>query len=443
MKKFLAIILTLAMTLSLVACGGGKTEEPAKTDEPKTEEPAKTEDSSADVYKIGVVLPMTGGSARMGELQYEGIKLFAEHYNEKLGGIQSLGGAKIELILADSTGDPSTGGSEAERLINNEKVDALIGPYNSSVGAVIQPIAEKYGVPFAVTNCTADTVMMTEGELKYTFRPNHSNSTGVETINKAIEYLAAQDANVPLNSFAIIYENTDWGNSCVDTYAAGMVAAGMEMKICESFESGSADFSTIVNKVKAAGVDFIVPCMYTSDSVLFMSQYTEYGLTTPLIWVGGGILTDEFITSLGDLAENQISMCSWTYDSMADSNDPELCQWVHERCMEDTGSQINENITNGWIGMGVLIDAVERAATKDKDAVAKAARETKLGRDSLAMVLSAYPGIEMGDTPTWDGTAIMQNQNKTTNGIFIQIVDGEYRQIWPDWSGNPLVWPIP
>jgi hypothetical protein len=119
MKKFLAIILTLAMALSLVACGGGKTEEPAKTDAPaKTEEPAKTEDSGADVYKIGVVLPMTGGSARMGELQFEGMKLFADYYNEN-GGIKSLGGAQIELILADSTGDPATGGAEAERLINN------------------------------------------------------------------------------------------------------------------------------------------------------------------------------------------------------------------------------------------------------------------------------------------------------------------------------------
>lgn len=442
MKKFLAIILTLAMALSLVACGGGKTEEPAKTDAPaKTEEPAKTEDSGADVYKIGVVLPMTGGSARMGELQFEGMKLFADYYNEN-GGIKSLGGAQIELILADSTGDPATGGAEAERLINNEKVDALAGPYNSSVGAVMQPIAEKYGVPFTVTNCTADNVQMTEGELKYTFRPNHSNSSNVGVIIDCIKFLQEKDSSVDLSSFALVYENTDWGMSCVDTYATALEAAGYEMKICESFESGSADFSTIVNKIKNAGVGFIMPAMYVSDAVLFMNQYTEYGLNNALIWAGGGILTDDFVASVGDLANNQITLNGWCVDSMADSANPDLCDELAEKCMADTGSNLNENVANGWIGVATLIQAVEDAATKDKDAVAAAMKALDLGRDSLALLLHPYQGIQMGDKATWDGSGTMQNQNIYSSGIMTQIIDGDYRQIYPDWSNNPVVWPI-
>lgn len=440
MKKFLAIVLTLAMALSLVACGGKTTETPAADEkEPAIEQPAAT--PAGDTYKIGVVLPMTGGSARMGELQYEGFKLFAEYYNEQ-GGIKSLDGAQIELILADSTGDPATGGSEAERLINNEGVDALVGPYNSSVGAVMQPIAEKYGVPFSVSNCTADNVQMTDGELKYTFRPNHSNSSNVGMMLDCFKFLGEKDSSIDMNSFAIIYENTDWGNSCIDTYANAMEAAGMEMKICESFESGSADFSTIVNKIKNADVGFIMPCMYVSDAVLFMNQYTEYGLTNPLIWAGGGILTDDFVSSVGDLAENQISLNGWCVDTMADSANPELCDWLGERCMEDTDSGLNENVANGWVAIGTLIQAVENAGTKDKDAVAQAMSELKLDRSSLALLLHAYQGIELTDVATWDGSGTMQNQNKYASGIMTQIIDGEYRQVYPDWSANPLVWPV-
>lgn len=434
MKKLLAIVLTLVMTLSLVACGNKE----ATSNDASTETPPEP---SGDTYKIGVVLPMTGGSARMGELQYEGFKLFAEYYNSE-GGIKSLDGMQIELVLADSTGDPSTGASEAERLINNENVDALVGPYNSSVGATMQPIAEKYGVPFSVTNCTADNVMQSEGKLKYTFRPNHSNSSNVTTIVDCLEFLAEKDPSVDLSSFALVYENTDWGNSCMDTYAAALEAAGYEMKICESFESGSADFSTIVNKLKNANVGFIMPAMYVSDAVLFMNQYTEYGLTTPLIWAGGGILVDDFVASVGDLAENQISMNGWCLDTMADSANPELCDQINAQCIKDTGSEMNENVANGWIGIATLIDAVERAGTKDKDAVAQAMSETKLGRDSLALLFHAYEGIEMTDCPTWDGTSSMQNQNKYAACIMTQIIDGQYRQIYPDWSDNPLVWPV-
>ena len=431
MKKFLAIILALAMVFSLVACG-------SKTDAPADDGAAE---AAGDVYKIGVVLPMSGGSARMGELQYEGFKLFAEYYNGQ-GGIKSLNGAQIELVLADSTGDPSTGGSETERLINNEKVDALVGPYNSSVGAVMQPIAEKYGVPLSISNCTADNVQMSDGELKYTFRPNHSNSSNVQVLIDCVKFLAEKDSSIDMNSFALIYENTDWGKSCVDTYAAAFVANGIDMKVCESFESGSADFSAIVNKVKSANVGFIMPVMYVSDAVLFMNQYTEYGLTNPLIWAGGGILTDDFVESVGDLAENQISLNGWCVDTMADSANPELCDWLAERCKEDTNSGLNENVANGWIAIATLIQAVEDAGTKDKAAVAAAMGQLDLGHDSLALLLHAYKGIKLGEKETWDGAGMMQNQNIYSSGIMTQIIDKEYRQVYPDWSNNPLVWPV-
>ena len=269
MKKFLALILALVMALSLVACGGDKGEEAEKPDAPtQGEESAKPE---GETYKVGVVLPMTGGSARNGELQYEGIKLFADYYNDVIGGIQSMNGMKIELVLADSAGDPATGASEAERLINNEKVDALMGPYNSSVGAVMQPIAEKNGVPFIVTNCTANNVMMSDGDLKYTFRANVAQSFQVTLWWELIEFLnSKQPADDQMDKFAIVYENTDYGQGVVDNFGNCLTEAGYELTVCESFETGTADFSSTINKIKAADVDWVIPAMYVSDAQLFL-----------------------------------------------------------------------------------------------------------------------------------------------------------------------------
>jgi len=441
MKKFLALLLTLIMALSLVACGGNKTDPaPEKEEKPSTEQSAPSTDG--ETFRVGVVLPMTGGSARMGELQYEGFKLFADYYNEQ-GGIQSLNGMKIELILADSTGDPATGASEAERLINNEKVHALVGPYNSSVGATMQPIAEKYGVPFCISNCTADTVMMSEGDLKYTFRPGFSNSSQVSCWLNALNLLNSKaDADHQMESFAMIYENTDWGNSCVDTYAAALQAAGYEMKLCESFESGSADFSTIVNKLKSADPDWVIPAMYVSDAQLFLNQFNEYGVESALIWCGGGVLTDEFITSIGDYAENQISTNGWSMDLMDASYDPDLAYALNDKCIEETGSTINENVANGWQAIGTLIDAVERAASTDADDIVAALDETDIVKGHLSLLFHAYPFCRFEDVETWDGSGIMQNQNPCAEVVMTQIVDGAYRMVYPDWDGNPLVWPV-
>ena len=313
-RRPLVLLLVLLLAISLMGCGQESVSETSAPGSASAATEQATASSPGEVppYKIGVILPMTGGSARMGELQLEGVKLFADYYNEN-GGIAALGGAQIELITADSAGTAETGVSEAERLITEEGVDALVGPYNSAVGSAIVPIAEKNGVPFCLTNCTADGVLESDTTLKYSFRPNHSNSSCVQVIVDFIGFAneKTEDAE-DMKSFALVYENTDWGVGCLNTYAAALQAEGYNMTICESFESGSADFSTIVNKIKNSDVDFIIPAMYVSDAVLFLQQINEYKVDSALIWAGGGVLVDDFISSVGeDTANLMVTLNGW------------------------------------------------------------------------------------------------------------------------------------
>ena len=138
MKKVLALLLAMVFLFGLTACGSS--EKPAADADA---EAGAVADAAADPIKIGVIMPLTGGSARLGELELGGIKYAVEYINDTLGGVQSLGGAKIELIIGDSTGVAEVGVSEAERLINKENVDGLIGTYNSGVASAVIPIAEK------------------------------------------------------------------------------------------------------------------------------------------------------------------------------------------------------------------------------------------------------------------------------------------------------------
>ena len=85
-----------------------------------------------ETVKIGILLPLSGPAASIGVNSLNGHKLAVDEINEA-GGIKSLGGAKIELIVADSGGDPKVGMTQAERLITKDKVVALMGAYQSSV----------------------------------------------------------------------------------------------------------------------------------------------------------------------------------------------------------------------------------------------------------------------------------------------------------------------
>ncbi|MCX5909005.1 MAG: ABC transporter substrate-binding protein [Deltaproteobacteria bacterium] len=128
---------------------------------------------SPKTIKVGLILPLSGPSASLGQYIREGMEFIADRVNQA-GGIKSIGGAQIVYEVADSRGQPEIGMSEAERLILKEKVVALTGCYNSGVTLTATTVAEKYGIPFVVVISTSDQI--TERGYKYTFRP-HGNSS--------------------------------------------------------------------------------------------------------------------------------------------------------------------------------------------------------------------------------------------------------------------------
>src|ERR1700694_1907391 len=106
---------------------------------------------------IGVLYPFSGASAQMGVDAQKAYEAALEVINNKYDfelplakdeGLTGLGGAKIRLVYADHQGDPQKGRAEAERLITQQKVVALIGTYQSAVALTVSQTAERYGVPF-------------------------------------------------------------------------------------------------------------------------------------------------------------------------------------------------------------------------------------------------------------------------------------------------------
>src|SRR5512139_430849 len=159
------------------------------------------------VVKIGNIEPLSGPSASVGVQGKQAREMAVEEINAA-GGIKSLGGAKLELIYADSKSDPTVGMTEAERLINTEKVHILTGCWNSAVTYPTTQVAEKAGIPFVVPVSVRDTI--TERGFKYVFRVAAKDSWWVRDQFRFLDDMQ-KEFKTNFKTMALVYENGDWG----------------------------------------------------------------------------------------------------------------------------------------------------------------------------------------------------------------------------------------
>ena len=170
-----------------------------------------------NVIKIGAIYPFTGPMAGTAQMLKDGVTMAVDIINNKYDfdflfadteGLPNLDGAKIEIIWADSAGDPKTGMSEAERLITSEGVVALIGCYQSSVTKTASQVAERYGIPFV--NGDSSSPQLTERNFNWFFRTDpHDGLYAQQQFEHLIEL--EKQTGESLRRIAIVYENTEFG----------------------------------------------------------------------------------------------------------------------------------------------------------------------------------------------------------------------------------------
>jgi branched-chain amino acid transport system substrate-binding protein len=203
--------------------------------------------------KIGVLMPLSGNAASAGQQSKAAMELAAEIINSPhpglaslpLGagaGLPNLKGAKIELVVADNQGNPSVGQSQALRLIQQEKVAALIGAYQSSVTFAATAVAERYGIPWVVGDSVAGNI--TGRGFKFVFR--------VTPVAKdfAVNYMQflndLKKKGHPVNSIAIVYENTDYGTSIAGSLRDAAKEAGLTVGADVSYNANGSDVTAQV-----------------------------------------------------------------------------------------------------------------------------------------------------------------------------------------------------
>jgi branched-chain amino acid transport system substrate-binding protein len=161
MKKITSILLSVALVLSLAACGGDSKD--SSGDAASSGAEAETS-GEINVY-VGVEEPLTGANASLGTAEYNAIELCVEMLNEK-GGV--LGQYPITYETVDTQSDAATGASEVERLITTKGVPVVIGSYGSGIAAAVSEVCERYDTLLWEQSGAADTLL--QNGYEWTFR---------------------------------------------------------------------------------------------------------------------------------------------------------------------------------------------------------------------------------------------------------------------------------
>jgi branched-chain amino acid transport system substrate-binding protein len=367
---------------------------------------------------VAVLYPTSGSAARFGQMCENAVKLAVDEVNA-VGGIKSLGGARLNPIYADIQTDPGVTRNQAERLMATGNLTAATGSYVSTFTLVATEVAERYKIPY-ITGSIANK--LTERGFKFTFQVSPKANMFGEMQMEFASKLAGRGKRV-----AVVFEDTDYGTSTSKGLIDGAKKAGFEVVMAEPYTAKFTDATPLVNKLKAAKPDLFFPVSYITDALLIIRTMKQLSVNAGIIAGGAGYLIPDFYKDLGKDAEYVFSVGSWNNDiNCADV--PRIAAAYEKRF----GEFLMEHAGEAYVMVWVLADALERAASTDPLKVRDALAKTNLTKGPG----SVMPGcrVEFDDTG-W---------NKHVHPVMTQWQKGQLRTVYPDTDARVKPdWPVP
>ena len=386
--------------------------------------------------RIGAIYPLTGAAASTGLELKNALDLAVDLINNgtkgldlpltTTGGLPNLKGAKIRLIVGDHQGNPQTGATEAERLISQEKVVALIGCYFSNVTNTASQAAERNGIPFL--NPESSSATLTQRGFKWFFRTTPHDELFVANFFDFLKDVEKKKG-ISVKRIALFNENTLFGTET--TKIEEKLAGEQKYPIVEKiiYPAKSTQLTSEVQRIKAANPDLIMQSSYLGDAILSMKTYKELGVSPDAILANdAGFNDSEFLKTLGKDGEYVLSREVWALDLAAKNP---LIKQLNDLYFERYKTNFNGNSARTFTGMMVLAAAINRAGSTKPEAIQKALQETDIPGSKLIM---PWKGVKFDAT----------GQNTLGTGIIVQVQDGKYVTVWPfDMASKDVIWPMP
>jgi branched-chain amino acid transport system substrate-binding protein len=379
-----------------------------------------------ETIKVGILLPLSGPAAPIGVNSLNGHKLAVEEINEA-GGIQSLGGKKLELVVADSGGDPKVGMTQAERLITKDNVVAIMGAYQSSVTYPSTQVAEQFKIPYIVPSSYLDTI--TERGFEYTFR---LCLTSTLASREQISFLDRMGklTGEPVKTLGLIYENTDWGESAGETWRHYAEEYGFEVILDEKYQANSPSLRPVVSKINAAKPDALLFASYTSDAILLTKGIAEQKIDIDAyVTTAGGHADPVFLENVGAAGNYYFDLAETSPDI-----DLPIARETNTKYKEIYGDNMSDDCIKCYTATYVLAKALEIAQSTDSEDLRRVIANIYMIPGQKG-IITPY-GVDFGP----DG------QNIYARGVMIQTLNEERVVVYPNelaLPGAEITWPVP
>ena len=351
--------------------------------------------------RIGASLSLTGTYAEPGRFQSEGYKLCEKDLNARGGGLL---GRKVEMVVYDDQSMPATGVRLYEKLITEDKVDAVMGPYSSAISEAVANVTEKYK-KVMVAPLAATTSIFKKGR-RYAFMM-------VSPAEVYLEGLVDIAAKRGYKTIAIINEDTLFPKSSAQGTEELARKAGLQVVFKEAYPKGNQDFSGLLTKLKASNPDVLAAATYFDDAVAIARQMKELDVNPRMfaVTVGGDI--PRFQELLKQTAEYIYGSSQWEptlpYPGAKEFHDAYQKEFKHEP---------SYHAAAGYAGCVIYAEGVKKVGTLDADKVREAL---------LALKTRTMFGDYQVDK---DGAQIA---HKT---VLLQWQEGKRVVVWPDDLAN-------
>lgn len=342
--------------------------------------------AQAKPVKIALIAPLSGPWARQGQLMRMGAEMALDDINQK-GGIAKLGGAKLELVVADAGDSAEKAKNAAQRLLaDNADLVGGTGAWLSSFTLSVTEVTERAQLPW-VTLSYSDAI--TNRGFKFVFQTSPTaDHQAAQTLPTALN-LAESATGKRLKTIGILQDNTaspvSFGKQLRE--GGGLAKAGLKATVDEIFTPPLSDATPLVGKVRSARPDFLLLLISAMpDLKLVLEKLDEFKLSKgrlPLVGNGAPAGAPELLKTIGpELLEGLLfSVADWPMKGQEE---------LIERFKKRTGEPwLTQDSLTGYGDMWIFKEALERAGAADKLKVAEAIRGLNLTEGPAA---ASFPG---------------------------------------------------
>lgn len=391
-RRLTVAAVTAASALSLSAClaspdqGGGS----AGPDDP---------------IVIGVSLPLTGDFAEPGKGVQRGYEAWAAHVNENGG----LLGRQVELVVVDDQSNADRVASDYERLINQDGVDLVFGPFSTRLVVPAAQVAQDYGFLFVEPAGAAAEVFEQGFDNLFYAAPAIAD----DHYDHLAEYILALPEDERPKSVAVASMDDPFAQGTAYGLRDKLAEAGIDVVVDEVYPPNTTDFSGIAAKIADSGADLLVVGSQYQDGVNLVVALQQQGYQPRMAAISGAPTNAEFPEAIGDKTEGILAPTGYTPTAPYPSNEEFVEAYTAEH-----GTPPAEDEANAWTTGQVVAAAVEAVGCADPDPECQQQLVDWLHENEVETVVGPL---------SWDAQGRPQSAH-----LIQQYVDGEIKIVLPE-----------